>query len=155
MPMLMPITQSDRCSNRGASRYLFRSLLFLLTLTALSASFHQPLIAAFLTNPYLNCTIAVAFLLGVSYTLKVMMGTLLDVRAADQATGVALKALRHELPLKQADEALLGNIHRRGVSDFCIRFTALSITATPPPPYRICLIRWRRAAMTSEHWCVI
>ncbi len=114
----MPMTLSDRRSNRGASRYLLRSLLFLLALAVLGAFFQQPLTAAFLTNPYLNGTIAVAFLFGVAYTLRAMMGTLLDVRAADQAAAVALKARRRELPLKQADEALLGNIRRRGVSDF-------------------------------------
>jgi hypothetical protein len=114
----MPITISDRRANRGATRYLIRSLLFLAALAALGAFFQRPLTAAFLTNPYLNGTIAAAFLFGVSFTLKALMGTLFDVRAAQQAAAVALKARRRELPLKQADEALLGNTRRRGVSDF-------------------------------------
>jgi hypothetical protein len=114
----MPITLSDRRSNRGATRYLIRSLLFLAALAALGAFFQRPLTAAFLTNPYLNGTIAAAFLFGASYTFKALLGTLFDVRAAEQAANVALKARRRELPLKQADEALLGNARRRGVSDF-------------------------------------
>jgi len=114
----MPMIQSDRRSSRGASRYLWRCLLFLATLAALGAFFQQPLTAAFLTNPYLNGTIAAAFLFGVAYTLKALTGTLLDVGAADQAAVVALKARRRELPLPQADDALLGNSRRRGVSDF-------------------------------------
>lgn len=114
----MPIMPSERRSNRGASRYLFRSLLFLLTLATLGGFFHQPLLAAFLTNSYLNGTIAAAFLFGVFYTFKAMAGALLDIRAADQAAAVALKARRHELSLKQADQALLENIPRLGVSDF-------------------------------------
>ncbi len=116
--MSMPMIQSAQRSSRGASRYLLRSLLFLLALAALGIFFQEPLTAAFLTNPYLNGTIAVAFLFGVAYTFKAMMGTLLDVRAADQAAEVALKARRRELPLKQADEALLDKTSRRGVSDF-------------------------------------
>lgn len=114
----MPITLSDRRSNWGATRYLIRSLSFLAALAALGAFFQRPLTAAFLTNPYLNGTIAAAFLFGASYTFKVLLGTLFDVRAAEQAANVALKARRRELPLKQADEALLGNARRRGVSDF-------------------------------------
>ncbi|MFZ1641221.1 MAG: hypothetical protein WAV07_07225 [Candidatus Contendobacter sp.] len=114
----MPVTVSERRSSRGASRYLLRSLLFLAALAALGTFFQQPLIAAFLTNPYLNGTIAAAFLFGVAYTFKALTGTLLDVHAADQAADMALKARRRELSLKQADEALLGNIRRRGVSDF-------------------------------------
>ena len=114
----MPTTISDRRSNRGATRYLLRSLLFLAALAALGAFFQRPLLAAFLTNPYLNGTIAAAFLFGVSYTLKALLGTLFDVRAADQAAGVALKARRRELSLKQADDTLLGNTSRRTVSDF-------------------------------------
>lgn len=43
-----------------------------------------------------------------AYTLKALTGTLLDVRAADQAAVVALKARRRELPLPQADDALAG-----------------------------------------------
>ena len=81
----MPMIESERRSSRGASRYLLRSLLFLAVLAALGAFFQQPLTAAFLTNPYLNGTIAAAFLFGVAYTLKALVGTLLDVRAADQA----------------------------------------------------------------------
>jgi len=114
----MPMTTSDRRSNRGANRYLVRSLLFLVALAALGAFFQKPLTAAFLTNPYLNGTIAVAFLFGVAYTLKALTGTLLDVRAAERAAAVALKARRRELPLKQADETLLGNGWRRTLSDF-------------------------------------
>ncbi|HRD64764.1 MAG TPA: hypothetical protein PKY50_01275 [Candidatus Competibacter sp.] len=112
------MTTSDRRSNRGANRYLVRSLLFLVALAALGAFFQKPLTAAFLTNPYLNGTIAVAFLFGVAYTLKALTGTLLDVRAAERAAAVALKARRRELPLKQADETLLGNGWRRTLSDF-------------------------------------
>ena len=114
----MPMIQSERRSSRGASRYLLRCLLFLAALAALGAFFRQPLTAAFLTNPYLNGTIAAAFLFGVAYTLKALTGTLLDVRAADQAAAVALKARRRELPLQQANEALLDTARRRGVSDF-------------------------------------
>ncbi|MDS4042338.1 MAG: hypothetical protein RKP20_14320 [Candidatus Competibacter sp.] len=107
----------DQRSARGASRYLIRSLLFLAALAALGAFFQQPLTAAFLTNPYLNGTIGVAFLFGVTYTLKALVDTLLDVRAAERVAEVALKARRRELSLKQADGALLGN-GWRGVSDF-------------------------------------
>lgn len=114
----MPTTTSDRRSSRGANRYLVRSLLFLIALAALGAFFQKPLTAAFLTNPYLNGTIAAAFLFGVAYTLKVLTGTLLDVRAAERAAAVALKARRRELPLKQADETLLGSGWRRTLSDF-------------------------------------
>ena len=109
---------SDQRSSRGASRYLWRCLLFLTALATLGAFFQQPLTAAFLTNPYLNGTIAAAFLFGVAYTIKALTGTLLDVRAADQAAVVALKARRRELPLQQADDSLLDKIRRRGVSDF-------------------------------------
>ncbi|MCC7221339.1 MAG: hypothetical protein IT490_11515, partial [Candidatus Contendobacter sp.] len=66
----MPLTISERRSQRGAGRYLLHSLLFLAALTALGAVFLPPLTAAFLTNPYLNGTIAAAFLFGVTYTLK-------------------------------------------------------------------------------------
>jgi hypothetical protein len=107
----------DRRSAQGASRYLMRSLLFLAALATLGAFFQQPLTAAFLTNPYLNGTIGVAFLFGVAYTLRSLVDTLLDVRAAERVAEVALKARRRELPLQQADEALLGN-GWRGVSDF-------------------------------------
>lgn len=114
----MAVISSERRSSRGASRYLLRCLLFLAALAALGVFFQQPLTAAFLTNPYLNGTIAVAFLFGVAFTLKALTGTLLDVRAADQAAAVALEARRRELPFKQAEESLLGNIRRREVSDF-------------------------------------
>jgi hypothetical protein len=114
----MAVIPSERRSSRGASRYLLRCLLFLAALAALGVFFQQPLTAAFLTNPYLNGTIAVAFLFGVAFTLKALTGTLLDVRAADQAAAVALEARRRELPFKQAEESLLGNIRRREVSDF-------------------------------------
>jgi hypothetical protein len=114
----MAVMPSERRSSRGASRYLLRCLLFLAALAALGVFFQQPLTAAFLTNPYLNGTIAVAFLFGVAFTLKALTGTLLDVRAADQAAAVALEARRRELPFKQAEESLLGNIRRREVSDF-------------------------------------
>ncbi|MFZ4792046.1 MAG: hypothetical protein ACOYMW_14335 [Candidatus Competibacteraceae bacterium] len=113
----MPLTFSERRSQRGAGRYLLNALLFLAALTALGAFFQPPLTAAFLTNPYLNGTIAAAFLFGVAYTLKALTDALRDVRAGDQAAGIALKARRREIPLKQADELLLGN-HWRGVSDF-------------------------------------
>ncbi|MDS4027613.1 MAG: hypothetical protein RKO25_11600 [Candidatus Contendobacter sp.] len=114
----MPMIQSERRSSRGADRYLLRCLLFLAALVALGVFFQQPLTTAFLTNPYLNGTIGVAFLFGVAYTFRVLIGTLRDVHAADQAAAVALKARRRELPLPQADEALLENVRRRGVSDF-------------------------------------
>lgn len=114
----MPMIQSERRSNRGASRYLLRCLLFLAALAALGVFFQEPLIAAFLTNRYLNGTIGIAFLFGVAYTFKALTGTLLDVRAADQAAAVALRARRREWSLQQADAALLGNTRRRGVSDF-------------------------------------
>lgn len=114
----MAVIPSERRSSRGASRYLLRCLLFLAALAALGVFFQQPLTAAFLTNPYLNGTIAVAFLFGVAFTLKALTGTLLDVRAADQAAAVALEARRRELPFKQAEESLLGNIRRSEVSDF-------------------------------------
>lgn len=61
----MPLTWSDPSSRRGGSRYLFRSAIFLLALAALGALFHQPLLAAFQTNSYLNGAIALTFLLGV------------------------------------------------------------------------------------------
>ena len=114
----MPITLADRRFNRGATRYLVRSWLFLAALTVLGAFFRGPLTAAFLNNPYLNGTIAIAFLFGVAYTFKVLLGTLFDVRAADQAAGVALKARRRELPLPQADDLLLHQTRRRGVREF-------------------------------------
>ena len=113
----MPLTISERRSQRGAGRYLLHSLLFLAALTALGAVFLLPLTAAFLTNPYLNGTIAAAFLFGVTYTLKALIDTLRDVRAGNRAAEVALQARRCEIPIKQADEVLLGN-HWRGVSDF-------------------------------------
>ena len=81
----MPMIQSERRSSRGADRYLLRCLLFLAALVALGVFFQQPLTTAFLTNPYLNRTIGVAFLFGVAYTFRVLIGTLRDVHAADQA----------------------------------------------------------------------
>lgn len=113
----MPMILADRRSARGANRYLLRSLLFLVALAALGAVFRRPLSAAFLTNPYLNGTITAAFLFGVFYTLKGLVDALLDVRATERVAGVALQARRRELPLRQADEMLLGN-DWRGVSDF-------------------------------------
>ena len=113
----MPMILADRRSARGANRYLVRSLLFLAALAALGAVFQRPLSAAFLTNPYLNGTIAAAFLFGVFYTLKGLVDALLDVRATERVAGVALQVRRRELPLRQADEMLLGN-DWRGVSDF-------------------------------------
>ena len=74
----MPLTVSERRSPRGAGRYLFNSLLFLAALTALGAFFQQPLTAAFLTNPYLNGTIAATFLFGVAYTLTALTDALRD-----------------------------------------------------------------------------
>ena len=114
----MPMTLVDRRTTRSANRYLLRSLVFLTALAALGLFFQKPLTAAFLTNPYLNGTIAAAFLFGVAYTLKAITGALLDVRAGDRAAAVALKARRRELPLAQADELLLGEGWRRNVSDF-------------------------------------
>ncbi len=114
MPMTLLI---DRHSARGASRYLLRSLLFLAALAALGVFFQQPLTAAFLTNPYLNGTIGAALLFGVFYTLKALLDTLLDARATERIAAVALKARRNELPLKQANELLLGNAWRE-VGDF-------------------------------------
>lgn len=113
----MPTLLSDRRPVRGAGNYLFRSLLFLVTMTALGAAFQEPLTAAFLSNPYLNGTIGIAFLLGVAYTLKALLGVLFDTRAAGQAGEIALKARRRELPLRQADDLLLGT-ERYGVREF-------------------------------------
>jgi hypothetical protein len=104
----MPMTLSDQRATRGAGRYLLRSLLFLAMLAVLGAVFQKPLTAAFLTNPYLNGAIAAAFLFGVTYTLKALVETLRDARATGRTADVALKACRHELPLQQANEALLG-----------------------------------------------
>jgi hypothetical protein len=118
MSISMPVARSDRRSHRGASRYLFRSALFLLVLAVLGGVFHQPLLAAFLTNAYLNGAIALVFLLGVAYTLAALLGVLRDGYAADQVSEVTLRARRREIPLKQADDILLGAIRRRGVSDF-------------------------------------
>ena len=103
----MAVTLPERRSYRGASRYLLRCLLFLTALAALGALFQQPLIAAFLTNPYLNGAIGVTFLFGVAYTFRALIDTLLDGRAADRAAAVALKARRREVPLDQADALLL------------------------------------------------
>jgi hypothetical protein len=103
----MPMTLSDQRPIRGAGRYLLRSLLFLAMLAVLGAVFQKPLTAAFLTNPYLNGAIAAAFLFGVTYTLKALVETLHDARATGRIAEVALKARRHELPLTQANEALL------------------------------------------------
>ena len=103
----MSMTLSDQRPTRGAGRYLLRSLLFLAMLAGLGAVFQKPLTAAFLTNPYLNGAIAAAFLFGVAYTLKSLVDSLRDARAAGRTAGVALKARRHELPLQQANEALL------------------------------------------------
>lgn len=114
----MPMTTANRRPTRGVHRYLIRSLLFLTVLTALGVFFQKPLTAAFLTNPYLNGAIVAAFLFGVAYTLRGMLGTLLDVRATDQAATVALKARRHELPAQQADDMLLAHGWSRGVGDF-------------------------------------
>jgi hypothetical protein len=102
------MTLSDQRATRGAGRYLLRSLLFLAMLAVLGAVFQKPLTAAFLTNPYLNGAIAAAFLFGVTYTLKALVETLRDARATGRTADVALKACRHELPLQQANEALLG-----------------------------------------------
>lgn len=103
----MSIILSDQRSTRGAGRYLLRSLLFLAMLAVLGAVFQKPLTAAFLTNPYLNGAIAAAFLFGVTYTLKALVESLRDARATGRIADVALKARRHELPLQQANEALL------------------------------------------------
>ena len=103
----MSIPLPDHRSTRGAGRYLLRSLLFLMMLAALGAAFQKPLTAAFLTNPYLNGSIAVAFLFGVAYTLKALVDILVDTRATGRIAEVALRASRHELPLKQADDILL------------------------------------------------
>lgn len=113
----MAVTLPERRSYRGASRYLLRCLLFLAALAALGALFQQPLIAAFLTNPYLNGAIGVTFLFGVAYTFQALIDNLLDGRAADRAATVALKARRRELPLDQADALLLGP-GWRDVGDF-------------------------------------
>ena len=113
----MPLILSERRAHRGAGRYLLHSLLFLAVLTALGAVFRLPLTAAFLTNPYLNGAIAAVFLFGVAYTLQALIDALRDVRAGERVAGIALKARRHEIPFKQADELLLGN-HWRGVSEF-------------------------------------
>ena len=107
----------ERRVARGAGRYLLRSLIFLAALAALAAVFQRPLTAAFLTNPYLNGSIAAAFLFGVLYTLKALQEALRDTRAADQAAGVVLKARRHELSLKQVNDTLLDG-GGRPVSDF-------------------------------------
>ncbi|MBL8258404.1 MAG: hypothetical protein JNM60_01155 [Candidatus Competibacteraceae bacterium] len=114
----MAMTRSDRRSNRGVTRYLMRSLLFLASLTVLALFFRKPLTAAFLTNPYLNGTIAVAFLFGVSYTLKALLDTLADGRSAERAAAVALQTRRRELPFAQADAVLLGTDWRRNIRDF-------------------------------------
>ncbi|HAO34139.1 MAG TPA: hypothetical protein DCQ84_14510 [Candidatus Competibacteraceae bacterium] len=114
----MAMTGSDRRPNRGVTRYLLRSLLFLASLALLALFFRKPLTAAFLTNPYLNGTIAAAFLFGVGYTLKALLDTLADGRSAERAAVVALRARRRELPLAQVDEILLGSGWRRNVSDF-------------------------------------
>lgn len=103
----MPITLSDQRSSRGAGRYLLRSLLFLALLAALGAAFQKPLSAAFLTNPYLNGAIAAGFFFGVAYTLKALVETLRDARATGRSAEIVLKARRHEMPLAQANEALL------------------------------------------------
>lgn len=114
----MSTLHSDRRSHRGVTRYLLRSLLFLTALVILGAVFQKPLTAAFLTNPYLNGTIAIVFLFGVSYTVKALLGTLTDGRSATRVAAVALQARRHELPLSQADDALLGAGWRPNVSEF-------------------------------------
>lgn len=112
------MTVSNRRASRGAARYLWRSLLFLAVLVVLGVLFHQPLIAAFLTNPYLNGAIVAVFLFGAAYTLKAMLGVWLDVRSTGRAAGITLKAQRRELPPTQADELLLGGGWRRNVGDF-------------------------------------
>ena len=113
----MPMTLSDRRSARGASRYLLRSVLFLIALAALGIFFQRPLAAAFMTNPYLNGTVAAVFLFGVFYTFKALADTLWEVRAAERAATMALKARRQEWSHAEASEALLENIGR-GVGDF-------------------------------------
>lgn len=113
MPTILP----DRRSARGASRYLARSLLFLATLAALGVVFQQPLTAAFLNNPYFNGAVTAVFLFGVIYTLKALLESLRDVRDAEQAADVALKARRREISLKQANEGLLED-SGRSVGDF-------------------------------------
>ncbi len=113
----MPVILPDRRPSEGASRYLVRSLVFLVALVALGVVFQQPLTVAFLNNLYFNGAVAAVFVFGVIYTLKSLVGSLRDVHAADQAAGVALKARRQELSLKQANEALLEE-SRHGVGDF-------------------------------------
>ncbi|MER2602981.1 MAG: hypothetical protein ABTR27_11530, partial [Candidatus Competibacter phosphatis] len=111
------MTLSDRRSARGASRYLLRSVLFLIALAALGIFFQRPLAAAFMTNPYLNGTVAAVFLFGVFYTFKALADTLWEVRAAERAATMALKARRREWSHAEASEALLENVGR-GVGDF-------------------------------------
>ena len=103
----MPITQSDQPTTRGVARYLVRSLLFLTVLVVIGAAFEKPLHAAFLTNPYLNGAITLVFLFGVTYTLRALVETLRDARAAGRSAEIAYKVRRQELPLAQANEALL------------------------------------------------
>lgn len=114
----MTPSPSPHRSTQGASRYLWRSLLFLAALAAMGAVFRQPLTAAFLTNPYLNGAIVAVFLFGVAYTLEALLGTRLDVRSAGRVAQVALQAHRREIPLPQADAALLSGGWRHNVSDF-------------------------------------
>ena len=112
------MTVSNRRISRGASRYLWRSVLFLVVLVALGAWFIQSLSDAFLTNPYLNGAIVAVFLFGAAYTLKALFSTLLDGRSAGRAMAVTSKTQRRELSPAQADELLLGDGWRSSVGDF-------------------------------------
>ncbi len=101
----------------GDSRYLLRSVLFLLVLAVLAYLTRSPLLGGLATNPLLNGTILAILAFGIIYTFVALADVLRVSRAASHAAALVREVQAGNRRLEHANEILLGP-SRSGVGDF-------------------------------------
>lgn len=106
-----------RGASGGHSRYLLRSVLFLLVLTGLAVVFRETLLGGFNANRVLNGLILGVLAFGILYTFQALVGVYLTSRAASRATVIVEEVQNGTKPPEQATEVLLSP-SQRGLADF-------------------------------------
>lgn len=101
----------------GDTRYLLRSILFLVVLGALAYLSRGPLVEGFRANMPLNGTILGILAFGILYGFKALLDVLLVSREAGRATTLVEEAQRGNRPLEHVNEILLGP-SMRGLGEF-------------------------------------
>lgn len=109
--------QNPRSRLKGISRYLLRSVIFLLALMLLGVIFQRPLIEGFFANAYLNGAILIIFGFGILYTLKALIDVLADARVVAWSANLVAGARRGDHTVQHVNEVLLASA-RRGIRDF-------------------------------------